>query len=199
MTSLNFHIYLISKGQAGLYRSLLSIWNLEDEPSKVTILCPEGSVDVVNKSVFTVSEDTSKSGPLISIRETKNHLWPKTVMEESRDNLFPSTGFLYERDMFLPNYSQIFTLGKGPTQHTLLPYYQRRKFGNSKIVMPGGRQSIPVSTLILSNNSREDFFKDITLSSEMDFNSSSQSGLLPLKFRKPVVIVQSNLKSAFEI
>lgn len=199
MKPLDFHIYVISKGQAGLYRSLLSIWNLEYEPSKVTILCPEGLGDVVNKSVFTVSEDTSKSGPLISVRETENHLWPKIVMEESRDDLFHSTGFLYERDMFLPNYSQMFSLGKGPTQHTLLPYYQRRRFGNSKIVIPGGRQSVPLSSLILSNNSREDFFKDVTLSSEMEFISSNQSGFLPLKFRKPVVIVQSNLKSAFEI
>ena len=199
MTPLDFHIYVISKGQAGLYRSLLSIWNLENEPSKVTILCPEASADVVNKSVFTVSEDTSKSGPLISVRETENHLWPKIILEESRDYLFHSTGFLYERDMFLPNYSQMFSLGKDPTQHILLPYYQRRKFGNSKIVMPGGRQSIPLSSLILSNNSSEDFFKDFTLSSEMEFISTNQSGFLPLKFRKPVVIVQSNLKSAFEI
>jgi hypothetical protein len=195
----DFHIYLISKGQAGLYRSLLSIWNLEDEPDKVTILCPEGYTDAINKSVFTVSEDTSKNGPMISIRETKSHPWQSIVMEETKNNRFHSTGFLYERDMFLPNYSQIFTFGNGPTQHTLLPYYQRRRFGNSKIVKPGSRPFVPFSSLVLSNGCREDFFKEITLSSDMEFISSSQSRLLAFKSIKPTVIVQSNLKSAFEI
>lgn len=198
MSQANFHIYVISKGQSGLYRSLLSIWNLEEAPELVTIICPEGLTGLIHRSVYTVSDDTGRVGPRIVVRETKSSSWHTVVVDDTSQAIFKNTGFLIERDMFIPGYSKFFSLSQSPVHDTLLSYYQRLKFGNSKIIQPLERLSIPFSTLILTENFVQDFFADSRFSSETEFSFTNRNAVMFLGVGRPKVIVQSNIKSAFE-
>lgn len=101
-----FHIYVLSNGRSGLYRSLLSLWKLDSYPSLVTILCQVNQSQIIEKSIFTVSEDTGLQGPETRILESRES-WRLQLLRDAGVLDYQKIGFLVERDMFLPKYAEL--------------------------------------------------------------------------------------------
>jgi len=102
----NSQLLVISDGRSGLYRTLLSIWKLTCTSNLVTILCAPDKVSAIEKSIHTVTEDTSESGPPYEILQCGGG-WQKEILEILRKIQFDLIGFIAERDMFLPSYSDL--------------------------------------------------------------------------------------------
>jgi hypothetical protein len=191
----NFHIYVFSNARAGLYRTLLSIWKLDPRPSRITILTGQGMTPEIKKSIFTVSEDTSDLGPDFEVHEAStNHR--EEILGCSRTSNFQFSGFITERDMFLPNFSELISGDVELDSSNVFAYHQRMKFGNSKIILPKNRLSTPLSATILS--------RDFILTSFMDTNLLVNLELLAHQPQNtiegsPRVIIQSNIRSAFDL
>jgi hypothetical protein len=195
MTNENFHIYVLSNARAGLYRTLLSIWKLETRPSQITILTGQGKTPEVKKSIFTVSEDTSDLGPDFQVLETRtNH--QEEILSHSQVSNFQFSGFISERDMFLPNFSELIDVGVQLKSSNAFPYHQRKKFGNSKVVLPKERTSTPLSATILSRDFILTSFLNTKFLANLELLSHQPQNLIE---GSPRVIVQSNIPSAFDL
>ena len=195
MTKENFHIYVFSNARAGLYRTLLSIRKLETRPSQITILTGEGMTPEIKKSIFTVSEDTSDFGPDFQVHEARtNH--QEEILSYSRASNFQFSGFISERDMFLPNFSELIDENVELKSSNVFPYHQRLKFGNSKVILPKTRTSTPLSATILSREFILTSFLNTNLLVNLELLSNQPHNLIE---GSPRVIVQSNIRSAFDL
>jgi len=192
-----FHIYVLSNGHSGLYRSLLSLWKLHTYPNLVTILCQVNQTEIIEKSIFTVSEDTGLQGPETRILESRDS-WRLQLVRDAGVLEHQNIGFLVERDMFLPKYAELIggkiTLGA----HNALSHFQRQRFGNSKLLHPVAGAKVGLSALVLSKPVA------LILSKEIEHLDEAAT-LIPeesnLKYRsaEPLVLIQSNIKSAYEV
>lgn len=192
-----FHIYVLSKGRSGLYRSLLSLWKLDYYPNLVTILCQVNQTEIIEKSIFTVSEDTGLQGPETRILESRDS-WRLQLVRDAGVLEHQNIGFLVERDMFLPKYAELIagkiTLGA----HNALSHFQRQRFGNSKLLHPVAGTKVGLSALV--------FGKPVALNLSKEIKHLDEAAtLIPeesnLKYRsaEPLVLIQSNIKSAYEV
>ena len=197
MSIANFHIYVLARAQVGLYRTLLSVWKLETRPNLVTILYPNGEVNTIEKSIYTVSEDTSDQGPQLRLLDNSSGLQVH-VLNDALAHNFDITGFLVERDMLLPNYGEIITKGITISKILGLNYFQRRRFGNSRSTHHHQGIRNPLSTLVLPKSQVENFLNhsellpkdEIILSVPIDSDNRSVMGR---------VLVQSNIRSPFDL
>lgn len=195
MSKINFHIYVFSNARAGLYRTLLSIWKLDPRPSQITILTGQGMTPEINKSIFTVSEDTSDVGPDFQIYEARTSLRDE-ILRSSQVSNFHFSGFISERDMFLPNFAELIHGKVELKSSNSFSYHQRMKFGNSRVILPKNRTSTPLSATVLS--------RELILTSFLNTNLSVNLELLTFQPQNiiegsPRVIVQSNIRSAFDL
>jgi len=192
-----FHIYVLSNGRSGLYRSLLSLWELENYPNLVTILCQVNQTEIIEKSIFTVSEDTGLLGPKTRILESRDS-WRLQLVRDAGVLEHQNIGFLVERDMFLPKYAELIggkiTLGA----HNALSHFQRQRFGNSKLLHPVAGAKVGLSALVLSKPAALNLSKEIEHLDEAATLIPEESNL---KYRsaEPLVLIQSNIKSAYEV
>jgi hypothetical protein len=194
-------LLVISDGRSGLYRTLLSIWKLACTPNLVTILSAPDKVSVIEKSIYTVTEDTSESGPPYEILKCRGG-WQKEILKIVRKIQFDLIGFIAERDMFLPNYSDLICGKVSPNESYLATYRQRRKFGNSKIHSPVPfSERIPISTLVLHRKDVTNFLHAAVFHQNFECNISrelynnrnmSDQGLVR-------VLIQSNTRSPYDL
>jgi hypothetical protein len=188
---------VLSRGGSGLYRSLLSLWKLEIYPDLVTILSEREQLGTVEKSIFTVSEDTGIQGPETRVLETRNR-WRTQLVEDSAIFGHENIGFLVERDMFLPNYSKLIDGEIGLGSFNVLSHFQRQRFGNSKLFHPSVGAKVGLSTLILSRSLISTYSKDIETVNEAEIIIPEKSNL-DYSSREPMVLIQSNRKSPYEM
>ena len=197
MSKAKFHVYVFASARVGLYRTLLSIWKMDSKPNLVSIFHPIGKREIIEKSIFTVSEDTSDSGPAVRLIENRDSL-KASILNDVPNVSFDATGFLVERDMLMPSYAEIMCRDFVRDQNLALAYYQRRKFGNSKLVSPKLGARIPISSLVLDSSQILSFFSHAELldrneffyTKEFDFSSEDRIGR---------VIVQSNIHSPYDL
>ena len=197
MPQANFHIYVLSKGRSGLYRSLLSLWKLENYPNLVTILCQVNQTEIIEKSIFTVSEDTGLQGPETRILESRDS-WRLQLVRDAGVLEDQNIGFLVERDMFLPKYAELIggeiTLGA----YNALTHFQRQRFGNSKLLHPVAGAKVGLSALVLSKSLVLNLSKEIEHLHEAATIIPKESNL-EYRPAEPLVLIQSNIKSAYEV
>ena len=197
MSQAIFHIYVLSNGRSGLYRSLLSLWKLESYPSLVTILCQVNQSEIIEKSIFTVSEDTGLQGPETRILESRDS-WRLQLVRDAGVLEHQKIGFLVERDMFLPKYAELIsgkiTLGA----HNALSHFQRQKFGNSKLLHPVAGAKVGLSALVISKTLALNLPNEIEILDEVATIIPEESNQ-EYRSSEPMVLVQSNIKSAYEV
>jgi hypothetical protein len=195
VSSENFHIYVVSNARAGLYRTLLSIWKLDPRPSHITIITSQGLTPEIEKSIFTVSEDTSDIGPNVRIHEKRNDLQSE-ILADSVVSSFQFSGFISERDMFLPDYSNLIEENMEINAINTFPYHQRTKFGNSRVIFPSNQKKIPLSAVVMSQT------LICTLFTKANFllNLELTPFLTPLLIEGGSrLILQSNIRSAYDL
>jgi hypothetical protein len=197
MKQQNFHIYVVANAQVGLYRSLLSLWKLDFQPNSVSIFYPPGKREIIEKSLFTVSEDTSDPGPTVRLIENKDGL-RASILKDSSSLHFETTGFLVERDMLMPNYADIMSQNLDSYQKLGLAYYQRRKFGNSKLTFPVNGVKIPMSSLVIKSSQIINFINNTKFLQRNEFSYPYELDFLSIN-NVGRVIVQSNIPSPFDL
>jgi hypothetical protein len=197
MEQRNFHIYVVANAQVGLYRSLLSVWKLDSQPHTVSIFYPPGKRETIEKSLFTVTEDTSDPGPTVRLIENKGGL-TDSILRDSSSLHFETTGFLVERDMLMPNYTDIISQNLDSYQKLGLAYYQRRKFGNSKLTYPIKGAKIPISSLVIKSSQIINFINNTKFLQRNEFSYPDQLDSLNIN-NVGRVIVQSNIPSPFDL
>jgi hypothetical protein len=197
----NSQLLVISDGRSGLYRTLLSIWKLTCTSNLVTILCAPDKVSAIEKSIHTVTEDTSESGPPYEILQCGGG-WQKEILEILRKIQFDLIGFIAERDMFLPSYSDLICGKVSPNQSYLSTYRQRRKFGNSKVHSPVTfSERIPISSLVLHRKDVTNFVHAAVFYQNFEcyipkalYNSRNTSDQGSVR-----VLIQSNTRSPYDL
>ena len=197
MSSVNFHIYVNADARVGLYRTLLSIWKLENLPDVVSIFHPPGKREIVEKSVFTVSEDTSECGPPLRLIERSGSL-EKALHEDVQVFDFEVTGFLQERDMLLPSYTELMREVYKADQVTGIGYYQRQRFGNSKLTIPKVGSRNPIASMIIKRSHLSSLIATTNFLEEETFYNSKALYLVK-DSNKGRVVVQSNTASPFDL
>ena len=195
MSNVNFHIYVISNARAGLYRTLLSIWKLDPRPSQITILTGQGMTPKIKKSIFTVSEDTSDVGPDCQINEVGSNL-QDVIRNCSQISNFHFSGFISERDMFLPNFSELIDGKVELKSSNSFSYHQRMRFGNSRVILPKRRALTPLSATVLSREFILTSILNTNLSVNLEHLSHQSQNIIE---GTPRVIIQSNIRSAFDL
>jgi hypothetical protein len=158
-------------------------------------LTGQGVTPEIKKSIFTVSEDTSDSGPDFEVCETRTN-YQEEILAHSRTTFFQFSGFISERDMFLPNFSELIEKNLLLKSSNVFPYHQRMKFGNSKVILPKDRKSTPLSATILSRDFILTSFLNNNLLVNQEFVSLQPPNLIE---GSPRVIIQSNIRSAFDL
>lgn len=118
------------------------------------------------------------------------------ILSYSQASNFQFTGFISERDMFLPNFSELIKEDVQLKSLNVFPYHQRKKFGNSKVICPNDRTSIPLSATILSREFILKSFLNTNLLVNLELFSHQPQNLIE---GSPRVIVQSNIRSAFDL
>ena len=195
VSNVNFHIYVFSNARAGLYRTLLSIWKLDPRPSQITILTGHGMTPEIKKSIFTVSEDTSDVGPDCRIYEARTNLRDE-ILGYSQMSNFHFSGFISERDMFLPDFSDLIHGKVELESSNSFSYHQRMKFGNSRVIIPKNRTLTPLSATVLSREYILTSFLNTNLSVNLELLSPQHQNIIQ---GSPRVIIQSNIRSAFDL
>jgi len=153
--------------------------------------------EIIEKSIFTVSEDTGLLGPKTRILESRDS-WRLQLVRDAGVLEHQNIGFLVERDMFLPKYAELIggkiTLGA----HNALSHFQRQRFGNSKLLHPVAGAKVGLSALVLSKPAALNLSKEIEHLDEAATLIPEESNL---KYRsaEPLVLIQSNIKSAYEV
>lgn len=193
--SINFHIYVLSNAKAGLYRTLLSIWKLDPRPTGITFMTGRGLTTEIEKSIFTVSEDTSDSGPDLKIREVRRDLQVE-ILEDTLESTFQISGFISERDMFLPNYSELIEGNYGLSALNTFSYYQRMKFGNSRVIHTNNQTKVPLSASVMSNDFIRNSIMNTNFFENLEISSPQPTNVIE---GRPKVIIQSNVRSAFDL
>ena len=197
MPDLNFQLYVLSDGRAGLYRTLLSVWKLELLPTNLTILTNPDKSEVIRRSINTVTEDTNQIGPPTQIMEN-NLGWKNQILEDCSNRSFDASGFLAERDMLLPEYSQITSGTKTIDQITYLSYQQRKRFGNSRKKSGKLGAKNPISSVVLAHSQISNFLNDTVFLENYQFIIPSNQQY-KLDDSKPKLLIQSNIKSPFDL
>jgi hypothetical protein len=183
----------MSRGSSALYRTLLSISKQDLMPNRVRILHPEGQLEACRIAFHTVLEDDANQNFNVDYIQIR----PESVFrEQSISSNVDLKFFLFERDMFLPHHiaSAVSAYQIKAFKAASAPFFQRLRFGNSKVVNFTNQTKIPISTAVISKNFFPDFNADLKLESEYDFGFRSVlDGIL----YSPSVIVQSNIKSPY--
>ena len=188
---------MLSNGRSGLYRSLLSLWKLESYPSLVTILCQVNQSEIIEKSIFTVSEDTGLQGPETRILESRDS-WRLQLVRDAGVLELQKIGFLVERDMFLPKYAELISGKIILGAHNALSHFQRQKFGNSKLLHPVAGAKVGLSALVISKTLALNLPNEIEILDEFATIIPEESNQ-EYRSSEPMVLVQSNIKSAYEV
>jgi hypothetical protein len=194
-------LFVISDGKSGLYRTLLSIWKLAYPPNLVTIVSAPEKVSVIEKSIYTVTEDTSQSGPPYEILKYGVG-WGKKILEIVKNSQFDLMGFIAERDMFLPSYSDLISGKVCLNASYIATYRQRRRFGNSKVRRPNAfSERLPISSLVLHRNDVTNFLHTAVMYSNFECHvprvlysnrDKSEPGIVR-------ILVQSNTRSPYDL
>ena len=190
-----FQLNIVSNGHVALYRTLLSVWKLEIRPNLVSVVTPVEHSSFVERSIATVSEDLKDDGPTLEISTFKNH-WNNCLNDNFQTRNYQHFGFLVERDMLLPGYAGVIKNCANSFESYSLIHFQRKKFGNSTLIIPKKGLRSPLSALILSRGDLKDFFREANIYENFEYESTKiskfESGNL-----EAMVLVQSNTKSAF--
>lgn len=193
----NFQLYVLANGYAGLYRTLLSVWKLDTLPKILTILYKTGTLETVKKSIYTVCEDTSESGPTIHLIERRFDL--KSYVLDEQFNLNSGTlGFLAERDMLMPSYADIVNEKVIVSRIQGIPYHQRTRFGSSKLKFPKVDLINPISSILLERNYVLEFLEKAKFTGKNEFIYPDCIDI-NLEVSNGRVIVQSNIRSPFDL
>jgi len=138
-----FEVLLTGNGDSGLYRSLLSVFNLETPAKVLHVFVPHVRREAALNSLEMVRADTKQDGPQFRIHSLAFETRLEEFIEHVEEDKFC---FLSENDMFLPDHSNIFNSLTTDIDLSLTSYWQRKKFGNFKIVHPkNGNEWIPLS------------------------------------------------------
>ena len=98
--------------------------------------------------------------------------------------------------MYQTNFSELIDKDVRLKSSNVFPYHQRKKFGNSKVILPKDRNSIPLSATILSRDFILKSFPNTNLLVNLELHSHQPQNLIE---GSPRVIVQSNIRSAFDL
>ncbi len=187
-------VFVISRGSSALYRTLLSISKQEMMPQRVVILHTKGQFESCRNAFLTVREDDGNQSFNVEYIETDSASFYEDKRFLSEIDL---KFFLVERDMFLPHHISSAVSIYGITSFAVLKvaFFQRLRFGNSKVVKSSMNTSIPASTAVISKNYFSDFDSGLMhLKTILDVDSE----LISLgNVNSPSVIVQSNIKSPY--
>ena len=187
-------VFVISRGSSALYRTLLSISKQEMMPQRVVILHPKGQFESCRNAFLTVREDDGNQGFNVEYIETDSaSIYEDKGFLSEVDLKF----FLVERDMFLPHHISSAVSFYRITSFAALKvaFFQRLRFGNSKVVKSSRNTHIPASTAVISKNYFSNFDSGLkNLNTTLDIDSD----LISLgNADSPSVIVQSNIKSPY--